>query len=83
MEINFSTEIFFCNEKERRRQAKGVNGNQALYVYKGPYVTIRQDLMDCNVESVSVQIKAGHYRPFIVTSLYRPPGKPVSHFQDI
>ena len=39
--------------------------------------------MDCNVESVSVQIKVGHYRPFIVTSLYRPPEKPVSHFQDI
>ena len=37
-------------------------------------------LMDCNVESV--QIKVGKYRPFIVTSLYRPPGKPVSHFQD-
>ena len=30
--------------------------------------------MDCNVESVSVQIKVGHCRPFIVTSLYRPPG---------
>ena len=58
-------------------------GGVALYVHKGPDVTIRQDLMDCNVESVSVQIKVGHYRPFIVTSLYRPPGKPVSHFQDI
>ena len=38
--------------------------------------------MDCNIESVSVQIKVGHYRPFIVTSLYCFPGKPVSHFQD-
>ena len=55
----------------------------ALYVHKSLDVTIRQHLMDCNVESVSVQIKVGHYRPFIITSLYRPPGKPVSHFQDI
>ena len=58
-------------------------GGVALYVHKSLDVTIRQDLMDCNVESVSVQIKVGHYRPFLVTSLYRPPGKPVSHFQDI
>ena len=58
-------------------------GGVALYVHKSLGVPIRQDLMDCNVESVSVQIKVGHYRPFIVTSLYRPPGKPVSHFQDI
>ena len=59
-------------------------GGGALYVHKSLDVTIRQDLMDCNVESVSVQIKVGHHRPFeIVTSLCRPPGKPVSHFQDI
>ena len=49
-------------------------GGVALYVHKSLDVTIRQDLMDCNVESVSVQINVGHYRPFIVTSLYRPPG---------
>ena len=59
------------------------DGGVALYVHKSLDVIIRQDLMDCNVESVSVQIKVGHYRPFIVTSLYRPPRKPVSHFQDI
>ena len=59
----------------------GNGGGVALYVNKSPDVTTRQDLMmDCNVESVSVQIKVGHYRPFIVTSLHRPPGKPVSTF---
>ena len=35
-------------------------GGVALYVHKSLDVTIRQDLMDCNVESVSVQIKVGH-----------------------
>ena len=58
-------------------------GGVALYVHKNLDVTKRQDLMDCNVESVSPQVKVGHYRPFIITSLYRPPRKPVSHFQDI
>ena len=66
-----------------RRDRDRNGGSVALYVHKSLDVTIRQDLMDCNVESVSVQIKGGHYRPFIVTSLHRPPGKPVSHFQNI
>ena len=27
------------------------------------------------IESLSVQIKNGKFKPFIVTSIYRPPGK--------
>ena len=45
---------------DRDRNGDGV----ALYVHKSLDVTIRQDLMDCNVESVSVQIKldtTGHF----------------------
>ena len=40
-------------------------GDVALYVHKSPDVTLRQDLMDCNFEPVSVQVKVGHYRPFL------------------
>ena len=65
--------------KRRDRDKNG--GGVALYVNKSLDVTIRQDLMDCNVEYVSLHIKVGQYKLFIVTSLYRPPGKPVSHFQ--
>ena len=37
-----------------------------------------------NIKSkVSAEIKVGNYKPFIVTSLYRPPDKPVSHFDEI
>ena len=35
------------------------------------------------MESVSIQVKVGNYTPFIVTSIYRPPGKTVNHFNDI
>ena len=45
-------------------------GVVALCVHKSLDVTIRQDLMDCNVESVSVQIKVGYYRPFILFILF-------------
>ena len=29
-----------------------------------------------------MQVKVGNYKPFIVTSIYRPPGKTVNHFND-
>ena len=35
------------------------------------------------MESISIQVKVGNYKPFIVTSVYRPPGKTVNHFNDI
>ena len=35
------------------------------------------------IESLSVQIKNGKFKPFIVTSTYRPPGKPVSYFNEL
>ena len=35
------------------------------------------------LESVSIQVKNGKYKPFILTSIYRPPGKPVSYFNDL
>ena len=77
--INYSDieiDSYEVMRRDRDRNGCGV----ALYVHKSLDVTIRQDLMDCNVESASVQIKVGHYRPFIDTSVHRPPGKPVSHF---
>ena len=35
------------------------------------------------MESFSVQIKNGKFKPFIVTSVYRLPGKPVSYFNEL
>ena len=35
------------------------------------------------IESLSVQIKNGKFKPFIVTSIYRPPGKPVNYFNEL
>ena len=35
------------------------------------------------LESVTVQIKHGTFKPFLVTSIYRPPGKPVSYFSEL
>ena len=44
---------------------------------------IRSDLMPDNLEVVTLQIANSKFKPIIVTSLYRPPGKPVSYFNDM
>ena len=35
------------------------------------------------LEAITAQIKVGNYKPFIITSLYRPPDNPVSYFDSI
>ena len=48
-------------------------GGIALYVNKNLSYKVRTDLMVDKLDSVSVQIKNGSFKPFIVTSIYRPP----------
>ena len=55
----------------------------ALYIHKSLNFKQCDDLYKYEVEAVSAEIKVGNYKPFIVTSLYRPPDKPVSHFDEI
>ena len=43
---------------------------------------LKSELMCDEIESISVQIKNGKFKPFIVTSIYRPPGKPISYFEN-
>ena len=39
--------------------------------------------MPDNLEVVTLQIANSKFKPFIVTSLSRPPGKPVFYFNDM
>ena len=66
------------------RKDRDLNGGGvALYIHKSLNFKQRDDLHKYEVEAVSAEIKVGNYKPFIVTSLYRPPDKPVSHFDEI
>ena len=58
-------------------------GGVALYIHKSTEYRLGEDLPNTNVESISVQVKVGNYKPFIVTSIYRTPGKTVDHFNDV
>ena len=55
----------------------------AIYIYKSIDYCLREDLLRSDIESISIQVKLGNYKPFIVTSLYRPPGKPVTYFNEL
>ena len=51
-------------------------GGVALYIHQNIQFEPKRELMCDEIESLSVQIKNGKFKPFIVTSIYRPPGKP-------
>ena len=70
---------YVIERNDRHKHGGGV----ALYIHKSINYRLREDLQNTNVESISIQVKVGNYKPFIVTSIYRPPGKTVNHFNDI
>ena len=63
---------------DRNRHGGGV----AMYMHETMNYRLREDLAYSEVESISMQVKVGNYKPFIVTSVYRPPGKPVEYFNE-
>ena len=66
-------------QKDRNVHGGGV----ALYIHQNVQFELREDLICEELESVTVQIKNGKYKPFFVTSIYRPPGKPVNYFSEL
>ena len=46
----------------------------ALYIHQNVQFELREDLICEELESVTVQIKNGKFKPFLVTSIYGPPG---------
>ena len=57
-------------------------GGMLMYISESLNFNHREDL-DFDLESISVEIKAGKYKPFLVTTIYRPPDKPVAYFDQI
>ena len=58
-------------------------GGVALYIHQNVQFELMEDLTCEELESVTVQIKNGNFKPFFFTSIYRPPGKPVSYFSEL
>ena len=66
-----------------RKDRNSVGGGVALYVHKSVDFKRCDDLINSDIQAISAKIKIGNYKPFLVTSIYRPPGKPVAYFHDI
>ena len=66
-----------------RKDRNIYGGGVALYIHQNIQFEPKRELMCDEIESLSVQIKNGKFKPFIVTSIYRPPGKPVSYFNEL
>ena len=66
-----------------RRDRNKFGGGVALYVHKSINFKVREDLMKYDIELISVQVKIGSYKPFIVTSIYGPPKVPTDKFSEL
>ena len=66
-----------------RNDRNNHGGDVAMYIHKSVNYRLREDLSNSDIESISIQIKVGNYKPFIVTSIYRPPGIPVDYFNEL
>ena len=64
---------------DRNRHGGGV----FMYICKSVNYRLREDLSNSDIESISIQVKACNYKPFIVTYIYRPPGIPVEYFNEL
>ena len=66
-----------------RRDRNKFDGGVALYIHKSLNFKVKEDLMKYDIETISVQVKIGNYKPFIVTSIYVPPKVPTDKFSEI
>ena len=66
-----------------RKDRNCYGGGVLMYLNESLNVKHREDLLDFDFESISVEIKIGDYKPFLVTTIYRPPHKPVAYFDQI
>ena len=65
-------EILIDGYHVERLDRNKFGGGVAIYVRKGIDYKVRNDLMIYYLESISVEVKIGMHKPFIVTSLYSP-----------
>ena len=74
--IDFSisdTDIQIEGYRVVHRDRNKWGGGVALFIHESiSHYCIRSDLMDNNLESLSIQIKLGSFKPFIITSVYLP-----------
>jgi hypothetical protein len=64
--------------KDRSRNGGGV----CIYLRSSINYKIRNDLIPSELEAVCVEISKPHSRPFLVTTIYRPPNSSHDFFEN-
>ena len=72
------TEGYIVNRKDRNRFGGGV----AIYIHTAIQFTLREDLKDLDLETLTVELNLPFIKPIVLTTLYRPEG-PVEVFNRI
>ena len=75
-------EILIDGYHDERINRNKFGGGVAIYMRKSIDYKVRTDLMIYDQESISVEVRIGMHKPFIVTSLYSP-NHTVEHFNKI
>ena len=71
--ISSDTDIQIEGYRVVRRDRNKWGGGVALFIHQSvSNYCIRSDLMHNNLESLSIQIKLGNFKPFIITSVHLP-----------
>ena len=76
------SDIKISNYNIIRKDRDKFGGGIVMYIRESLNYKLRDDL-DFDNESISAEVKVGNFRSFLVTSLYRPPKKPVEYFDRI
>ena len=73
------TDDYVVERNDRNRHGGGV----VMYIHISVNYRLREDLFNSDIESISMQVKVCNYKPFILTSIYRPPGILVDYFNEL
>ena len=61
--------VYYLIRKDRSRSG----GEVCIYLHSSINCKIRNDLVSSEIEAVCIEIIKPHYKPFFVTTVYRPP----------
>jgi exonuclease III len=73
--------MIYLNDYDIIRKGRSRNGG-GVFMYSRSSINyiIRQDLISSELEAVCIEIIKPHSRPFLVTTVYRPPNAPSEFF---
>mgnify|MGYP002803374739 FL=1 len=81
LDSNISDGVVHLNDYDIRRNDRSRNrGGVCIYLRSSMNYRIRNDLISTDLEAVCIEICKPHSKPFLVTTIYRPPNASADFF---